>query len=56
VWISLSSAILTVLLALFLVPRHSVEGVIAAVLLVQIILTLPLSVYLWFKYNNKWRE
>ena len=55
VWISFSSAILTVPLALLLVPRHSVEGVIAAVLLVQIMLTLPLSVYLWFKYNNKWR-
>lgn len=55
VWISFFGAILTVPTALIAAAYFSVEGVVLAILFVQLTLTLPISVRLWFKYNRELR-
>lgn len=56
VWVSFSGAFLTVPIALFMASAYSVNGVVLAILLVQLLMSLPLSIYLWIKYNRKWRS
>ncbi len=56
VWVSFCGAFLTVPVALFMASRYSVDGVVFAILLVQLTITLPFSVYLWIKYNREWRR
>jgi hypothetical protein len=56
VWVSLVGAILTVPVASIAASNHSAGGVVLSILAVQLILTLPMSVYLWIKYNKKWRS
>lgn len=55
VWTSLAGTILTVPIAIFSARYYSVTGVVLAVLIIQLIFTLPLSIRLWFKYNKAWR-
>jgi hypothetical protein len=55
VWTSLAGTILTVPIAIFSARYYSVNGVVLAVLIIQLIFTLPLSIRLWFKYNKAWR-
>ena len=56
VWVSFCGTFLTVPVAFFMASVYSVGGVVLAILLVQLTITLPLSTYLWIKYNKKWRE
>lgn len=56
VWVSLAGTILTVPIAVISAAYYSVSGVVSSILMVQLILTLPLSVHLWVKYNRVWRQ
>jgi hypothetical protein len=56
VWVSLAGTILTVPIAVISAAYYSVSGVVNSILLVQLLLTLPLSVHLWIKYNREWRQ
>lgn len=56
VWVSLAGTILTVPIAIVSAAYYSVSGVVGSILLVQLILTLPLSFHLWLKYNRRWRQ
>jgi hypothetical protein len=56
VWVSLGGTILTVPIAVISAAYYSVSGVVNSILLVQLLLTLPLSVHLWIKYNREWRQ
>ncbi len=56
VWVALAGTILTVPIAVVSASYYSVSGVINSILLVQLLLTLPLSVHLWAKYNKAWRQ
>ena len=56
VWVSLAGTILTVPAAFIAASYYSASGVVAVILSIQLILTLPLSVHLWAKYNKKWRK
>ena len=56
VWVSLAGTILTVPIAFVSAAYYSVSGVVGSILLVQLLLTLPLSVHLWAKYNRAWRQ
>jgi hypothetical protein len=55
VWASLAGTILTVPVAFIAAAYYSVGIVVAAILSIQLTLTLPLSVYLWMKYNKALR-
>lgn len=56
VWVSLAGTVLTVPISFISAAYYSVSGVVGSILLVQLLLTLPLSVYLWAKYNKAWRQ
>ena len=56
VWVSLAGTMLTVPVAVISAAYYSVSGVVGSILLVQLLLTLPLSVHLWAKYNRAWRQ
>ena len=56
VWVSFCGTFLTVPVAFFMASVYSASGVVLAILLVQLTITLPLSIYLWTKYNRKWRK
>jgi hypothetical protein len=56
VWVSLAGTMLTVPIAVISAAHFSVNGVVDSILLVQLLLTLPLSVHLWAKYNKTWRQ
>ena len=56
VWVSLGGTVLTVPIAFISAAYYSVSGVVGSILLVQLLLTLPLSVHLWVKYNKVWRQ
>lgn len=55
VWVSLAGALVTVPVSFWAASRYSAEGVIAAILCIQILFILPVSVHLWRKFNKKWR-
>jgi O-antigen/teichoic acid export membrane protein len=55
VWVSLAGALLTVPFSLWGASHYSAEGVIAAILCIQILFIMPISLYLWFKLNKIWR-
>lgn len=55
VWVSLTGTILTLPVALIAAAYHSADGVVFTILSIQLILTLPLSIHIWAKYNKKWR-
>lgn len=55
VWVSLAGSALTVPVAFIAATNYSVGGVVLAILVVQLTITLPFSVHLWHKYNKKWR-
>lgn len=55
VLVSLISTLATVPLALYGASKFSVNGVVASILIVQIVFTLPVSVFYWFKFNREWR-
>ncbi len=56
VWVSLAGAVLTVPIAFISAAYYSVSGVVGSILLVQLLLTLPLSVHIWVKYNRAWMQ
>lgn len=55
VFVTLISTLVTIPIALFGASEFSALGVIAAILLVQITFTLPVTVYCWLKFNREWR-
>ena len=55
VFISLISTLVTIPIALYGASEFSVNGVVAAILLVQLVFTLPVTIFYWFKFNREWR-
>lgn len=55
VWVSLAGAIITVPISFISAAYYSVGGVVLSILLIQLLITLPISTYLWVKYNKEWR-
>lgn len=56
VWIAVAGALLTAPAAFIFASKYSAQGVVAVILGVQIIITLPLSLWLWRRCNKVWRE
>ena len=55
VFISLISTFITIPIALYGAINFSAIGVVFAILFVQILFTLPTTIYFWIKYNREWR-
>lgn len=55
VMVSLISTLITIPIALYGASTFSATGVVAAILFVQILFTLPMTVYYWLKFNREWR-
>jgi hypothetical protein len=56
VWIAVAGALLTAPAASVAASKYSAQGVVAVILGVQIVMTLPLSFWLWRRCNKVWRE
>ncbi len=54
-WVSVLGAFLTVPVAIISAMNYSVSGVVFSILFVQIIVTTPLTIYLWVRYNKELR-
>jgi len=55
VWVSLIGALVSVPTVFLAASYYSAEGVVAAILSIQLLFILPVSVYLWRKCNVQWR-
>lgn len=55
VFISVISTLITIPAALYGASVLSAMGVVAAILIVQIIFTFPVTFYFWMKLNREWR-
>lgn len=55
VLISVISTLVTIPIALYGASAYSATGVVAAILTVQTVFTLPMTVYYWRKFNREWR-
>ncbi len=55
VFVTLISTIVTIPIALYGASKFSVNGVVAAILLVQLIFALPVTIFYWSKFNREWR-
>ena len=55
VWVSLTGALVTIPTAFWAASYYSAAGVVTAILSIQLIFILPVSIYLWSKCNAKWR-
>ncbi len=55
VWVSLAGAMVTVPTAFWAASNYSAAGVVTAILSIQLIFILPVSIRLWSKCNTKWR-
>jgi O-antigen/teichoic acid export membrane protein len=55
VWVSLIGALVSVPTVLWSATYYSVEGLVIAILSIQLLFILPVSIYLWRKCNAQWR-
>ena len=55
VWISLIGALVSVPTAFVATTYYSVEGLVVAILAIQLLFILPVYIYLWHKCNAQWR-
>ena len=55
VWVSLIGALVSVPTVLWSATYYSVEGLVIAILSIQLLFILPVSIYLWRKCNTQWR-
>lgn len=55
VWVAVAGSLITVPCALWAASVYSVDGVVAAILAVQLFFILPVAVWLWKKCNKIWR-
>ena len=55
VWVSLIGALVSVPTAFVATTYYSVEGLVVAILAIQLLFILPVSIYLWRKCNTQWR-
>ena len=55
VWITISSLFMTLPLAIFSAYQYSTNEVILSILTIQILFTVPLSIYSWRQDNKKFR-
>lgn len=55
VFVSLIATLFTIPLALYGASKFSVNGVVVAILSVQLLFTLPVSIFYWLKFNREWR-
>lgn len=56
VWVAAAGALLTAPSAFWAASVYSANGVIAIILGVQVLMTFPLSIWLWQRCNKVWRE
>lgn len=54
-FIYLITTLITIPIALYEASHFSATGVVASILLVQLALTLPITIFYWFKFNGEWR-
>ena len=55
VWVSLIGALVSVPTVFWATTYYSVEGLVIAILSIQLLFILPVSIYLWRKCNTQWR-
>jgi len=53
--IFLISTLITIPIAMYSAAIFSTGGVVFSILLVQILFTLPMTIYYWIKFNRQWR-
>lgn len=56
VWVVVAGAALTVPIAFWAATAYAAQGVVAAIVTIQLVVTLPLSLWLWRRCNKVWRD